>query len=164
MEVVYFRIILYANVIAVFIWASSQFFMGIHRPIVMMYAALCAQVVNVVANYILIFGKFGFPAMGIAGAAWGTFLGIVVGATIRMTMFLNSDINIEFGSRRTLKFDFSKMVDLLKVGVFRQDLSLCLTWHCGERFCSGWLAGSARRRRRRRVLRFPARMSQLCLL
>lgn len=117
MEVVYFRIILYANVLAVFIWASSQFFMGIHRPIITMYAALCAQVVNVIGNYILIFGKFGFPAMGIAGAAWGTFLGIVVGAAIRMTMFLNSGINLEFSSRRTLKIDFAKMLDLLKVGL-----------------------------------------------
>ena len=117
MEVVYFRIMLYANVLAVFIWSSSQFFMGIHRPIITMYAALCAQVVNVAANYILIFGKFGFPAMGIAGAGWGTFIGIVVGAGIRMAVFLNSDINSKFASRRTTKIDFAKMADLLKVGL-----------------------------------------------
>ena len=70
MEVVYFRIMLYANAMAIFIWSYSQFFMGIHRPIINMYAALCAQAVNVAANYVLIFGKFGFPAMGIAGAGW----------------------------------------------------------------------------------------------
>ncbi len=117
MEVIYFRIMLYANVLAVFIWSSSQFFMGIHRPIITMYAALCAQVVNVAANYILIFGKFGFPAMGIAGAGWGTLIGVVVGASIRMTVFLNSDINSEFASRQTTKIDFAKMSDLLKVGL-----------------------------------------------
>jgi MATE family multidrug resistance protein len=117
MEVVYFRIMLYANAMAVFVWSSSQFFMGIHRPIIAMYSALCAQVVNVAANYILIFGKFGFPAMGIAGAGWGTFIGIVVGAGIRMVVFLNSDINSEFASRRTTKIDFAKMSDLLKVGL-----------------------------------------------
>ncbi len=117
MEVVYFRIMLYANAVAVFVWSSSQFFMGIHRPIIAMYSALCAQVVNVAANYILIFGKFGFPAMGIAGAGWGTFIGIVVGAGIRMVVFLNSDINSEFASRRTTKIDFAKMSDLLKVGL-----------------------------------------------
>jgi MATE family multidrug resistance protein len=117
MEVIYFRIMLYANVLAVLIWSSSQFFMGIHRPIITMYAALCAQVVNVAANYILIFGKFGFPAMGIAGAGWGTFIGVVVGAGIRMTVFLNSDINSEFATRRTTKIDFARMTDLLKVGL-----------------------------------------------
>ena len=33
---------------------------------------ILANVLNVVGNYILIFGKFGFPAMGVAGAAWAT--------------------------------------------------------------------------------------------
>ena len=117
MEVTYLRIMLYAQFMAVFIWASSQFFMGVHRPIITMYAALCAQLVNVSANYVLIFGKFGFPAMGIAGAAWGTFIGIFVGAAIRIVLFLSGDINKTFGSRRTMGLDFGKMRGLLKVGL-----------------------------------------------
>ncbi len=116
MEVVYFRIMLYANLVAIFIWSYSQFFMGIHRPIINMYAALCAQAINVAANYVLIFGKFGFPAMGIAGAGWGTFIGITVDAGIRMTMFLGPGINSEFASRKNLKANFNKMLDLIKVG------------------------------------------------
>ncbi len=98
MEVIYLRIMLYALMVEVFIWSSSQFFMGIHRPIITMYSALCGQVVNVVANYILIFGKFGFPKMGIAGAAWGTFIGAIVAAGIRMAVFLSGVISTNFGT------------------------------------------------------------------
>ncbi|MHC4455835.1 MAG: MATE family efflux transporter [Planctomycetota bacterium] len=116
LEVIYFRIMLYAQLPAVLIWSSSYFFMGVHRPIITMYAALLGQVVNVAANYVLIFGKFGFPAMGIAGAGWGTFIGIVVGASTRMAMFLGGGINSSFKSRSTIKIDFAKMRDLLKVG------------------------------------------------
>ena len=117
MEVVYLRIMLYAQLISVFIWCNSQFFMGVHRPVITMYAALCEQAVNVAANYVLIFGKLGFPAMGIAGAGWGTFIGVVVGAGIRMAMFLSGDISSKFECRRTTKIDFAKMKDLLKVGL-----------------------------------------------
>ena len=117
MEVIYLRIMLYVQVLAVFVWASSQFFMGVHRPVVMMYSAIAGQVVNVAANYVLIFGKFGFPAMGIAGAAWGTFIGIAAGSTIRMAVFLIGDINTSFQSRHSLNIDFTKMKDLLKVGL-----------------------------------------------
>ena len=44
--------------------------MGVVRPI--MLALLSANVVNVVANWILIYGKLGAPAMGVVGAAWAT--------------------------------------------------------------------------------------------
>ncbi len=46
--VIYFRIMLYVNVLLVFVWSCSPFFMGIHRPIITMYAAMTAQVVNVI--------------------------------------------------------------------------------------------------------------------
>jgi len=117
MEVIYLRIMLYTQIIAVINWASSQFFMGIHRPIITMYSSLCGQVVNIVCNYLLIFGNFGFPRLEIAGAGWGTFIGIAVGAVINMTVFLGSNINSTFRSRRTLNIDFGKIYDLLKVGL-----------------------------------------------
>ena len=117
MEVIYLRIMLYAHILAVVNWSSSQFFMGIHRPIITMYASLLGQVVNVAANYVLIFGKFGFPAMEIAGAGWGTFIGIAVGAVINVAVYLSGGINATFKSRRTLNIDFGKMYDLLKVGL-----------------------------------------------
>ncbi len=117
MEVVYFRIILYAHVLAVINWSANQFFMGIHRPAITMFASLYGQVVNVAANYILIFGKLGFAPMGIAGAGWGTFIGIAVGAIINMAVFLSSGMNTTFRTRRAVHLDFNKMYDLLKVGL-----------------------------------------------
>ena len=35
---------------------------------------MIAIVLNIIFNYILIYGKFGFPEMGVAGSAWGTTL------------------------------------------------------------------------------------------
>jgi len=116
MEVVYLRIMLYSQLLVVFIWSTGQFFMGIHRPVITMWAAIIGQVVNVIANYILIFGKLGFPAMGIAGAGWGTFIGLAIGTAVRMLAFLTGDINRTYSSRHTLAPNLSKMLDIVKVG------------------------------------------------
>lgn len=63
-------------------YASTQRETGIAMP--SMVAGIAAVFVNLILNYILIFGKFGAPALGIAGAAIATIisrfveLGIVV--------------------------------------------------------------------------------------
>lgn len=37
-----------------------------------MWIILGADVLNIIGNYLLIFGKFGFPELGLAGAGWST--------------------------------------------------------------------------------------------
>lgn len=52
--------------------ALKQFSDGMSMTRYPMYATLIANIVNIVLNYLLIFGKFGFPTLGIVGAAYGT--------------------------------------------------------------------------------------------
>jgi MATE family multidrug resistance protein len=44
--------------------------MHIVRPV--MYGLIVANLVNVAANWLLIYGRFGFPALGVVGAAYAT--------------------------------------------------------------------------------------------
>ncbi|WP_299245857.1 MATE family efflux transporter [uncultured Aquimarina sp.] len=63
--------------------AFKQFSDGLSMTRYPMYATLVANIVNVILNYLLIFGKFGFPEMGIVGAAVGTLVSRLV-----MVLFL----------------------------------------------------------------------------
>ena len=54
------------------------FFVAVTRTKVLMINAVIMTVANVVFNYILIFGKFGVPQLGIAGAAIGSSLAELV--------------------------------------------------------------------------------------
>ena len=55
--------------------ALASFFNGCGKTKIPMYVALMGNVVNIVLDYVLIFGKFGLPALGIVGAAWATIIG-----------------------------------------------------------------------------------------
>jgi multidrug resistance protein, MATE family len=60
--------------------------MGVVRPV--MIALFVANLANVVVNWILIFGKFGAPAMGVRGAAWATVAARVVMAGYLLVVIL----------------------------------------------------------------------------
>lgn len=52
--------------------AVAQFLLATGRPRVTLVAALFATSTDVLMNFVLITGRWGFPRMGVAGAAWST--------------------------------------------------------------------------------------------
>lgn len=53
-----------------------------------LYASVFALALNTVLNYLLIFGHMGFPALGVAGAAWASVLAQLVSCGIILLLFL----------------------------------------------------------------------------
>ncbi len=68
----YLDLVAFSLVPLIIFQAFKQFSEGLSQTKYPMYATILANVVNVVLNYLLIFGTFGFPEMGIVGAAIGT--------------------------------------------------------------------------------------------
>lgn len=68
----YLDLVAFSLIPLVIFQAIKQFSDGMSITKYPMYATLIANIVNVALNYVLIFGKFGFPEMGIVGAAYGT--------------------------------------------------------------------------------------------
>jgi MATE family multidrug resistance protein len=53
--------------------AFRRYLQSTHHVAPIMFALISANLVNGAANWILIHGKLGMPALGVAGAAWATF-------------------------------------------------------------------------------------------
>ena len=68
----YLDLVAFSLVPLIIFQAFKQFSDGLSMTKFPMYATILANVVNIGLNYVLIFGKFGFPQMGIVGAAIGT--------------------------------------------------------------------------------------------
>ena len=73
-------------------------------------------IINIVLDPILIFGWFGLPAMGIAGAAWATVIGQWIAACLAMGMNkkFNTDLDLK---RKHAKPDSYVIRTILSVGV-----------------------------------------------
>ena len=50
------------------------FFFGISKPKIFMFSGAITNFLNIIFNYLLIYGAFGFPRMGLAGAGLGSTL------------------------------------------------------------------------------------------
>lgn len=68
----YLDLVAFSLVPLIVFQAFKQFSDGLSLTKYPMYATIVANVLNVLINYLLIFGTFGFPEMGIVGAAVGT--------------------------------------------------------------------------------------------
>ncbi len=68
----YLDLVAFSLVPLIIFQAFKQFSEGLSQTKYPMYATIIANVVNIVLNYLLIFGSLGFPKMGIVGAAIGT--------------------------------------------------------------------------------------------
>jgi MATE family multidrug resistance protein len=74
----YLNLVAFSLIPLVVFQAFKQFSDGLSMTKYPMYATILANIVNVVINYALIFGKFGCPELGIVGAAYGTVISRIV--------------------------------------------------------------------------------------
>jgi len=83
-----------------------------------MIASVSAVVANAVFNYVLIFGKFGFPAMGVGGAALATVISRYVElAVVALAVHRNaSRFTFINGVYRSMRVPGRLLKDVVKVG------------------------------------------------
>ncbi|MDO3410101.1 MATE family efflux transporter [Saccharibacillus sp. CPCC 101409] len=75
----------------------SAYFKNTGRARVLVYSLASASVVNVFMDYALVYGKFGFPEWGVAGAAAGSVIGYLTSIAISIALFRK---------RRLFRFSF----------------------------------------------------------
>ena len=82
-----------------------------------MVANIAAAMINIPMDYILIFGKFGFPAMGIAGAAVATVLGWATGCVIIIFMVFRPSYEARYKVFSSRGLDIPVLLRILRYGI-----------------------------------------------
>lgn len=115
---IYFRIIMGGmifNCIQMGINAAQR---GAGNTRITMRTNVTSNLVNIVFNYLLIGGNFGFPALGIKGAAIATVLGTVVASIMSVLSLFEKDcfVSIPYIIRNKIRPAVSAFQSLIKVG------------------------------------------------
>ena len=84
--------------------------MDIVRPVMLLM--LTANVVNAFADWALVFGKFGFPAMGAVGAGWAT-----LASRVYMLAGLGIYLAVKGLWPKSLAFDAARLPRLIRLGL-----------------------------------------------
>ena len=119
--------------------ALKQYSDGLSLTSNPMYATLLANIINVVVNYILIFGKFGFPAMGIIGAAIGTLVSRIIMFSFLFFLLYKKDI-----IKNYIKDNFRFIIDntmIEKILSLGFPTSLQMLFEVGIFTSAIWLSG-----------------------
>jgi len=93
------------------------FYVGLTKTKVITYTTIVLAVVNIILDYLLIFGHFGFPEMGIQGAA----LASVIAEAFALLFFVSyTFITIRFADYALFRFlnvSFNRMTAILRISV-----------------------------------------------
>lgn len=95
-----------------------SFYVGITETRILTTSAFITAVTNIIFDYVLIFGKFGFPELGIAGAAIASV--IAEAATLGylfLHTFIYADIK-KYGLFSRLSLDFKAIGQILNLSIF----------------------------------------------
>jgi MATE family multidrug resistance protein len=110
---------------------------GYTRP--MMVIQVLGLVINVFLNYVLMFGKFGAPAMGAVGAGWATAAVMWINLLLLLIYILSHHRYAEIWKARESKMDWKRSRELLQLGM---PIALTLVNEVGMFSAVGLLMGS----------------------
>lgn len=78
---------------------------------------LLVNIFNIIGNYIFIFGNFGFPRLGVNGAALATTLSRSFGGIVLLAITFSDFSVLKMRFKNFFQFDFALVKRILKIGI-----------------------------------------------
>jgi MATE family multidrug resistance protein len=117
LERVYYQVLMLGCLFTLAKIIVGSYFAGIGRTRVVMIADVLGVALNIPLSYVLIFGKLGFPEMGIAGAGWGTVIASLFSLLLFGLFYFNATHRRQFRVLESFRFDAGITRRYLRLGI-----------------------------------------------
>jgi MATE family multidrug resistance protein len=113
----YFHVLMAGSLFILLKATLASYFSGIGRTKIVMISDLIGTGLNIPLTWMLVFGEFGFPQMGIVGAGIGSVVATLISILVLLFFYLEPSHKRQFRVRSSLVFDRSVMRRYLRLGL-----------------------------------------------
>jgi MATE family multidrug resistance protein len=117
LESLYFQILMTVSFFSLVKACFASYFAGLGRTRVIMVADVFSVMLNIPLSWMFIFGKFGLPELGIAGAALGTVIATLFGLSVYLACYFYSAHKRHLQVGKSFHFDAGIMRRYLRLGI-----------------------------------------------
>ncbi|MHB1686132.1 MAG: MATE family efflux transporter [Ignavibacteriaceae bacterium] len=93
------------------------FFFGIGKTKIFMFSGIVTNILNIIFNYFLVFGSFGAPRLGLAGAGLGSSLATFFDASFYFIVLMLPSYRSKYQNFKHFKLDFKIIKNLYKISL-----------------------------------------------
>lgn len=116
-EVAYFRILTIGSIPPLLAMAMGGFYTGRSKNWPVMWVNSISAVINIILDYLIIFGNYGFPEMGIRGAAYATVISSGFSVIAFAVLIFRPAMNRKYHTLKGFRFEKELFLRLLRYGL-----------------------------------------------
>lgn len=117
LAVPFFNVLIFSMIPVSLFFACKQYCEGLSNTKMALIISIAGNVINILLNYIFIYGKFGSPELGYMGSAWASFSArLVMGISFLIFVFkspITKEINTVY---KKVKVNWKELTELWRIG------------------------------------------------
>ena len=140
LAVPFFNVLIFSMIPISLFFTCKQYCEGLSNTRMALFISIIGNVINIILNYLLIYGKFGFPELGYIGSAWASFISRVFMGFSFLYLIFKSPVTKEISAvYKKVKINKKELFHLAKIGL---NAGLQLTFEVAAFVIAGLMAGT----------------------
>ena len=114
----FFDVLIFSIIPVSLFFVCKQYCEGMANTRMALIISVVGNLLNIILNYVLIYGKFGFPELGYLGSAWASFIARAFMGISFLVFIFKSPLTKEINSvYKQVKINWVELKDLARIGL-----------------------------------------------